>query len=261
MAEIHPSSVVHPDAILADDVIIGPLCYVGPHVKLGAGCILHDHVSIGGPSTFGERNQFFAGAAIGHQAQDLKYSGEPTYLEVGNDNTFREQTVIHRGSLPGNKTIIGNNNHFLNSSHLAHDCIVHDHVILSGFAGVAGHVEIFDHAILGGFAAVHQFVRIGEHSMVGGATKIVMDIPPYMLCDGHPAAIRGINIVGLRRRGVAEEDIRAIKFTYKKLFLHKQSSLSDAIAEARENAEFKDNPYVKRIVDFIQSSGQRGICR
>lgn len=257
MADIHPSSYIHPGAEIADDVIIGPLCVVGDKVKLGPGCILHDHVSLSGPSTFGERNEFFPCATLGYKTQDLKYQGEPTYLEVGNDNVFREHTVIHRGTLPGTKTIIGNNNLFLNSSHLAHDCIVHDNVILSGYAGVAGHVEIFDHAIIGGCAAIHQFVRIGEHAMIGGVSRVPQDVPPFMISEGHPAVVRGVNVIGLRRRGFSEEDVKALKFAYKKLFLHKSTIIAEAIAEVRSNESYKDNACVNRLIDFLLTS-ERG---
>lgn len=257
MAEIHPSSVIHPGAELADDVTIGPFCIIGDKVRLGPGCVLHGHVVLNGPSTFGANNEFFAGAAIGGKTQDLKYQGEPTFLEAGDNNVFRENTVIHRGTLPGTKTIIGNNNLFLNTCHLAHDCIVHNHVILSGFAGVAGHVEIGDYAIVGGFAAIHQFVRIGEHAMIGGVARIVQDVPPYTICEGHPAVVRGANVIGLKRRGFSDEDIAAIKFAYKKLFLHKNVIISQAIDELHRDERFGQNACIRRLTDFLVTS-ERG---
>lgn len=260
MADIHPSSVVHPGAELADNVKIGPFCIIEDKVKLGSGCVLHGNVYLGGPSTFGERNEFFPGAVVGQKTQDLKYIGEPTFLEVGDDNVFRDHTVIHRGTAPNTKTIIGNKNLFLNMSHLAHDCIVHNNVILSGYAGVAGHVEIGDYAIIGGFAAVHQFVRIGEHAMIGGVGRITVDVPPFMLVEGQPAIARGINIIGLKRRGFSDEDVRALKYCYKKLFLHKDNILADGIKELRKDDKYKDNPRLIRLLDFLETS-ERGFTR
>ncbi len=257
MPDIHPSSYIHPGAELADDVKIGPLCYVGDQVKLGSGCVLHNHVSLEGPSTFGKNNEFFPGSVVGQKTQDLKYKEEPTYLEVGDGNVFREHTVIHRGTLPGTKTIIGNNNLFLHCSHVAHDCIIHNNVIMSGYAAAAGHVEICDYAIIGGYAAIHQFVKVGEHCMIGGVGRIPQDVPPFMIAEGQPAVVRGVNVVGMRRRGFTEEDVLAIKQCYKKLFLHKGCSVSEGVEELQNDPKYKDNAYLKRLIEFITTS-ERG---
>ena len=160
MPEIHPTAVVHPAAEIADDVKIGPFCVVGEHVKLGPGCVLHSHVVIDGPSSFGSGNEFFPFSVIGLKSQDLKYKGEPTYLEVGDNNVFRENATINRATDIGGATRIGNNNLFLVSCHAGHDCQIGNHVIFSGFATAAGHVTVGDYAILAGCCAVHQFVSI-----------------------------------------------------------------------------------------------------
>ena len=228
MAEIHPTAIVDPTAELAEDVKIGPYCVVGPHVTLGKGCVLHSHVVLGGPSTFGEGNEFFPFSVIGLKSQDLKYKGEPTFLEVGDYNVFRENANINRSTSPETKTIIGSHNHFLINSHCGHECVVGNHCILSGYAGVAGHCHIGDWAIISGFAALHQFVRVGEYAMVGGCARVSQDVPPYMIIEGSPAAVRAVNSIGLQRRGIPEEDVRAIKFAYRKFFLNKGVNAQEA---------------------------------
>jgi UDP-N-acetylglucosamine acyltransferase len=254
MAEIHPSAIVHPKAELAEDVQVGPFCVIGAGVQLGKGCILHNHVTLDGPSTFGEYNEFFPYCFLGGKSQDLKYKGEPTYLEVGHHNVFREYSTVNRATSPGDKTIVGNYNHMLVSSHMGHDCKMGDNVIMSGYAGVAGHVEIGDYAIVSGAAIVHQFVRIGEHSRVGGGARVSQDVPPYMITEGHPAIVRAINTIGLQRRGFAEEDIRALKLCYRKLFLHKDTIISEAIETLLADEQYGKNPCLLKLIDFLQTS-------
>ena len=257
MAEIHPTAIIDPGAELAEDVKVGPYCVVGPHVRLGRGCVLHSHVVLGGPSTFGEGNVFYPFAVIGLQSQDLKYRGEPTYLEVGDHNTFRENCNINRSTTPETKTIIGSHNNFLINSHCGHECVVGDHCIISGYAGIAGHCHIGDWAIVSGFAALHQFVRVGAHAMVGGCARVPMDVPPYTIIEGSPAVVRAINTIGLQRRGFSEEDIRALKFAYKKLFLNKGGNLQAELAVVNADEQYGNNPHVRHLVDFLQSS-ERG---
>lgn len=258
MPHIHSSSIIHPSAELADDVIVGPFCHIGKGVHLGAGCELKSHVVLDGPSTFGERNIFYPFSIIGLQAQDLKYRGEPTYLQVGSDNVFRENSNINRSTFAEGKTIIGSHNHFLVASHVGHDCIVGDHVIFSGYAVAAGHCHVGDYAIISGAAAVHQFVRIGAHSIIGGVARVVQDVPPYMISEGHPSKTRGINIVGLSRRGFEELDLRALKFAYKKLFLKSGVNQAEACQEVIGHAEYGQNPCVIHLIDFIKTT-ERGV--
>ena len=263
MAEIHPTAIVDPTCEIADDVKIGPYCVVGPHVQLGAGCVLHSHVVIGGPSKFGKGNEFFPFCTIGTKTQDLKYAGEPTTLEVGDYNVFREYCNINRSTAPDLRTIIGSYNNFLIHSHCGHECHVGDHNIFSGYAAAAGHCEIGNWVIVSGCAALHQFVRIGDHAMVGGMAKVVQDIAPYMIAEGSPANLRAINQVGLSRRGFSDEDIRALRFAYRKLFLYKDNKgdkMEDKYAEVLGDEKYGSNPHIKYMVDFLRAS-QRGFAR
>ncbi len=258
--EIHPTAIIDPGAIIGDETKIGPYCVISAGVQIGQGCVLHNHVSIEGNTVIGDQNTFHAHSAIGGQSQDLKYSGEPTHLEIGSQNIFREFVTVNRGTDPGNKTLVGSHGIFLAYSHIAHDCVVGDHVIFSNNGTLAGHVQMGDYAILGGLTAVHQFCRIGPHAMTGGCSKIVQDVPPFMIADGNPAEIRSINAIGLQRRGFADEDIRALKEAYKTIFLRKMT-VADALAKLKNNSSgLTDDHPVQILISFIESS-ERGILR
>ena len=256
---IHPTAIVSPLATLGRNVRIGPFCIVGANVEIGDDCVLHSHVIIEGFSVIGRGNEFFPFVVIGGKSQDLKYIGEPTYLQIGNDNVFRENCTVHRGTFEGLPTRIGSNNLLLCYAHVAHDCQLGDHIILSNSVGLAGHIVVEDYAIISGFAAAHQFCRIGKHSIVGGLSKIVQDVPPFMIVDGNPATTRGINLVGLQRRGFAEEDIKAVKAAYKKLFLKKDGNLATAISSLKAT-HAADTPQVAHLIHFIENS-ERGVIR
>jgi UDP-N-acetylglucosamine acyltransferase len=256
---IHPTAIVSPKAELASDVEVGPWCVVGEKVVLGAGCRLHSHVVVEGPARFGERNEFFPFAVVGGKSQDLKYAGEPTFLEVGDDNVFRENCTVHRGTTPEIPTRIGSHNLFLAYSHVAHDCQVGNHVILSNNGTLGGHVVVGDYAIISGLTAVHQFCRVGEHSMTGGCSRIIQDIPPFMIVSGNPAETRSVNKVGLERRGFSPEDLRALRTAYKRLFLRKNTNLSKGV-ETLRTEDAASNPQVRRLIEFIESS-ERGVTR
>ena len=256
---IHPTAIISPSAELGADVVIGPYCVIGAGVTLGDRCVLHSHVVIEGPSNIGADNEFFAFAAIGGKTQDLKYIGEPTHLEIGVHNVFRENTTVHRGTHAEIPTRIGDHNLFLCYAHVAHDCQVGNHVILSNNGTLAGHVEVGDYAIVSGLTAVHQFCRIGVHSITGGCSKIVQDIPPYMIVDGNPASTRGLNQVGLQRRGFSEDDIRALKSAYKRLFLKKDQNMSIALSSLKATAA-ASNPHVVDLIAFVENS-PRGVTR
>ena len=256
---IHPTAVVSPKAELGTGVKIGPYCVIGDEVRIGDRSHLHAHLVMEGPITIGEDNEFYPFASIGARSQDLKYAGEPTHARIGDRNTFREFVTVHRGTTPEMSTCIGSDNNFLAYAHVAHDTVVGNHCILSNAATLAGHVTVEDHVILSGFAGVHQFCRVGAHSMIGGCAKIVQDVPPYTIADGHPARLRGLNLVGLERRDFAKEDIRALKTAYKTLFLKKEANLTSQI-ELLQTSEIAQNEKVLQILDFLQSS-QRGIVR
>jgi UDP-N-acetylglucosamine acyltransferase len=187
---IHPTAVVHPKARLGDDCQIGPYCIVGEHVELGNGCRLHAHVVIDGHTRLGRSNELFPFATIGLRTQDLKWKGGVTRAEIGDHNTIREYVTIHSATGEGEVTTLGSHNHILAYCHIAHNVVLGSHVIMSNVATLAGHVVVEDHAIIGGLAAVHQFCRIGKMAIIGGCSKVVQDVPPYMLADGNPAKTR-----------------------------------------------------------------------
>jgi UDP-N-acetylglucosamine acyltransferase len=255
--QVHPSAVIDPDAEIGAGCEIGPYCVLGPGVVLGEGCWLQHHVSLNGPSRIGRGNQFFSFSSIGQRTQDLKYEGEPTYLEVGDENTFREFVTVNRGTSPGAKTVIGSRNNFLAYCHIAHDCTVGDHVVFSNNGTLAGHVVVEDHVVLGGFTAVHQYCRIGRYAMTGGCSKIVQDLPCYMIADGNPARVRGINKTGLERHGFHAEAMRQIKEAYRILY-RGESNVAQAIEQMRE--QMHDSPEIEHLIAFVTQSA-RGIIK
>jgi UDP-N-acetylglucosamine acyltransferase len=255
---VHPTAIIDPEAEIGVDVTIGPYCVIGPAVVLGEGCWLQNHVTLCGPTKIGARNRFYAYCSIGQQSQDLKYAGEPTYLEIGNENVFREFVTVSRATGKGNATRIGNQGNFLAYSHIAHDCDVGDRVIFSNNGTLGGHVVVEEYAVLGGLTAVHQFCRIGKHAITGGCTKVVQDVPPFMIVDGNPAEVRGVNLVGLERRGFSHEAIRALKEAYRILYRAKLNT-KQALEELGRNG-LAETSEVNDLMKFIEMS-QRGIVR
>jgi UDP-N-acetylglucosamine acyltransferase len=253
---IHPTAVIHPKAQVGAGCEIGPYCVIGEHVVLGEGTCLHSHVVIDGHTRLGRENQVYPFASIGLKTQDLKWKGGVTRTEIGDRNTIREHVSIHSATGDGEATVIGSDNNILASSHLAHNVVLGNRVILSMVA-LAGHVIVEDAALVGGLAAVHQFCRIGTMAIVGGATKIVQDVAPYMLVDGNPGETRAVNKVGLERNGVSEEAQNALRQAYKMLFREK---LTVANALARIEQELPQLPEIAHLVKFIRSS-ERGITR
>ncbi len=254
---IHPTAIIDPTARIGEGTRIGPYAVIGAGVVIGADCEIANHVTIAGPTTIGDRNVFFPYGSIGQRTQDLKYAGEPTYLEIGHDNSFREFCTLNRGTAPGSKTTIGSHGNFLAYSHIAHDCTVGDHVIFSNNGTLAGHVIVEDHAVIGGLAGVHQFCRIGRHAITGGCTKIVQDVPPFMIADGNPAEVRGINQVGLERRGFDPESIRSLREAYRILY---RENLNTRQALERIRETLPANAEITALLDFIEAS-KRGIVR
>jgi UDP-N-acetylglucosamine acyltransferase len=256
-AQIHPTAVIDPRAEIGAGCEIGPYCVVGADVRLGENCWLQHHVSLNGPATVGLGNRFFAFSSIGQQTQDLKYTGEPTFLEVGDENCFREFTTVHRGTAPHSVTRIGSRGNFLAYAHIAHDCTIGDGVIFSNNGTVAGHVEVGDHAVIGGLTAIHQFCRIGRFALTGGCSKIVQDVPPFLIADGNPAEVRSYNKVGLERHGFSEEAVRQIKEAYRLIYRAKLN-LQQAVEQIL--AKFPGSPEVEHLVNFVTTS-QRGIIK
>ena len=254
---IHSSAVIHPKAQIGLSCRIGPYCVIGEHVTLGDNCLVHSHVVVDGHTTLGRRNEIFPFATIGLKTQDLKWKGGVTYVRIGDGNVFREGVTIHSATAEGDATVLGSNNVLLTHAHVAHDCALGDGIIMSGFAGLAGHVVVEDNAVLGGYVAVHQFCRIGRLSMIGGCSKLRQDLAPFMLADGSPAETHTINKTGLERNGISEEAQNALKAAYKILF---REGLTMANALARLESELPPLPEIKHLIQFIRAS-ERGIAK
>lgn len=255
---IDSRAVIDPTAELDEGVSIGPFSVIGAGVRIGRDTSVGPHVVIRGPTTIGRDNRIYQFASVGEDPQDKKYAGEPTTLEIGDRNVIRESATLHRGTAQdrGN-TQIGSDNLFMAYIHVAHDCVIGDHVIMANGATLGGHVHIDDHAILGGFTLVHQFGRIGAHSFCGMGSAVNMDLPPYVTVFGQPAKPHGINSEGLRRRGFSAEEIRSIKRAYKLVY---KSGLR--LEEAREQiaALLEQAPCLGKFYDFLGQS-ERGILR
>lgn len=255
--QIHPTAIVDARAEIGAGSVIGPYCIVGPDVVLGAGSWLQHHVTLEGPTRAGARNKFYAYCSIGQQTQDLKYEGEPTYLEIGDENTFREFCTVNRSTTSEGKTRVGSRGNFLAYSHIGHDCTVGDAVVFSNNGTLAGHVQIADHAILGGLTAVHQFCRIGRFAITGGCSKIVQDVPPFMIADGNPAEIRGINLVGLERNNFPPETVKCIKEAFRLIYRCKYNT-RQALEAVRQELDCRAE--ITELLEFIEQS-ERGIIR
>lgn len=255
---IHPTAVVDPRARLAPGVEVGPFAVIGPDVEIGEGTRVGPHTVIHGPTRIGRDNRIFQFASVGEDPQDKKYGGERTHLEIGDRNQIREFVTLHRGTAQDRGvTRIGNDNLLMAYVHVAHDCRLGDHVIMSNAASLGGHVEIQDWAILGGFTIVHQFCRIGAHGFCAMGSVLGKDVPPFVTVGGHPAEPHGINTEGLRRRGFAEASIQAIRRAYRTLYLS-NLKLGEAVAGLRQMAETV--PEIAILADFIADS-QRSIVR
>jgi UDP-N-acetylglucosamine acyltransferase len=255
--QIHPTAIIDPRAEIGAGTVIGPYCIVAADVIVGADCWLQHHVTLAGPMKAGARNKFYSYCSIGQQSQDLKYQGEPTYLEIGEENSFREFVTVNRSTESRGKTQIGSQGNFLAYSHVGHDCDVGDAVIFSNNGTLAGHVWVGDHAIMGGLTAVHQFCRIGRFAITGGCSKIVQDIPPFMIADGNPAKVRGVNVVGLERNGFPTEQIKWIKEAFR--FIYRSKYNTRQAIEAIRN-ELPSSTEITQIIEFIEQS-ERGIIR
>ncbi|HEX7859383.1 MAG TPA: acyl-ACP--UDP-N-acetylglucosamine O-acyltransferase [Verrucomicrobiae bacterium] len=254
---IHPTAVIHPKAQIGANCEIGPYCVIGEHVVLGAECRLHSHVVIDGHTTLGKRNEIFPFASIGLKTQDLKWKGGITRTQIGDDNTFREYVTVHSATSDGEVTIVGSRNHILAYCHLAHNVVLGNNVIMSNVATLAGHVTVDDHAVIGGLAAVHQFCRIGKMAIIGGCSKVVQDVPPFMLADGNPAETRTINKIGLERNKVSEESQAALRQAFK-ILIREGLTISNALA--RIEAEVPKLPEILHLTQFVRTSS-RGISK
>ncbi len=255
---IDPSAKIDPSAELADDVSVGPWSIVGPNVTIGEGTVVGSHVIIRCNTVIGSNNRFFQFASVGEDPSDKKYQGEETYLNIGDNNVFREGVTLHRGTaFDGGVTRIGNDNLMMPYVHIAHDCLIGNDTVFANNVGITGHVQVDDWVILGGYAGVNQYLKIGVHSMVGGMTHITNDVPAYMIVSGNPAAVRSVNTIGLERRGYSKEAVKAIRKAYKILY-KKGLSLQEAL---RELAELQIHcGEIQLLIDSLEAS-EKGIHR
>lgn len=257
METIHPTAVIHPQARLGARCRIGPYCTIGEHVELGDDCQLHSHVVIDGHTRLGQENEIFPFASIGLKTQDLKWKGGLTRTEIGDRNTFREYVTVNSATGDGEVTTVGSDNHILAYCHLAHNITVGHHVIMSNVATLAGHVTVEDYAVIGGLVAIHQFCRVGKMAMIGGCSKVVQDIPPFMIADGNAARTVTVNKVGLERNGVSEEAQTALRQAYKILF---RAGLTIPNALEQIESELPPLPELAYLVQFVRTS-ERGISK
>jgi UDP-N-acetylglucosamine acyltransferase len=257
MAEIDSKAVVHPEARIGEGVRIGPFCVVGPEVTLGRGTELKSHVVVDGRTDIGEDCVVWPFASIGTQSQDLKYDGGSPGVRIGNRTTLREYATVNAATADGDLTVVGDDCHIMAYSHVAHDCVVGNGVIMANAATLAGHVVVEDQAILGGLTGVHQFVTVGKLSITGGCSKVVQDIPPFMTADGNPLKIRGVNKIGLERHGFPPETIKALRDLYKLVYREKLG-VKDMVEASL--ASIPRLPAVEYLESFIQKS-ERGVTR
>ncbi|MDA7662007.1 acyl-ACP--UDP-N-acetylglucosamine O-acyltransferase [Verrucomicrobia bacterium] len=253
---IHSSAIIHPAAEIDADCEIGAFCVIGEHVKMGPRNRLHSHVVIDGHTTIGEENEIFPFTAVGTRTQDLKWKGGTTWTQIGDRNTIRENVTIHSATGDGDATVIGSDNSLLSYVHIAHDVTLGSHIIMSNVATLAGHVEVEDNVVISGLAAVHQFCRIGRFAIIGGCSKVVQDVPPFMLADGNPARSKTVNKIGLERNGFSDDAQQALKKAYKILF---RSGLSTGNAIEQLERDFTDCPEVSLLAKFMRAS-QRGVA-
>lgn len=255
---IHNQAIIDPKASLAKNVTVGPWTWIGPDVIIDEDTWIGPHVVIRGPTRIGKQNKIYQFATIGEDSPDKKYAGEPTRLEIGDRNIFRECCTVHRGTVHGGSvTRIGNDNLFMAYTHVAHDCIVGNSVVFSNNASIAGHVKVGDYVCLGGMVGVHQFCVLGAHSFAAGASVIIKDIPPFIMVSGYPAEAHGLNTVGLERFGYSSATINALRRAYKVVF-RQSLTLQDAINELKNMVE--ETPEIQILIDFLSSS-TRGIVR
>jgi UDP-N-acetylglucosamine acyltransferase len=257
---IHPTAIVHPNAQLDSDVVVGPFCTVGANVKIGRGTKLISHVVLDGHTSLGEFNEIFPFASVGAVPQDLKYKGEPTLLIIGDRNKIRECATLQPGTVQGGgKTVVGNNNLFMAYTHVAHDCIVGNDNIFANSVQLSGHVEIHNGVVVGGISGIHQFCRIGDMAMIAAGSIVVQDVPNFCVAQGDRATLRGMNVIGMRRRGLTATDLSVLKSLYKQFFLSPLPTVAETMEACRQQG-LLDNAHALRMAEFI-SSAHRGVVR
>ena len=254
---IHKTAIIDSKAKISNNVKIGPYSVIGPNVEIGEGTVVQSHVSIIGNTKIGSNNNIYPFASIGNDPQDLKFKGEETKLEIGDNNKIREYVTINPGTDGGGGlTRVGNNCLFMVSAHIAHDCLVGDNVILANNVPLGGHAHIDDNAIIGGNSAVQQFTRVGRYAMIGGMCGVVRDVIPYGIAHGNRSILQGLNLIGLRRKNIPNRDIMVLSSAYKEIF--KNENLTENLNTL--STEFSDNNLVVEVVNFIEKDKKRPIC-
>ncbi|MFI5335734.1 MAG: acyl-ACP--UDP-N-acetylglucosamine O-acyltransferase [Opitutales bacterium] len=253
---IHPTAIIEPGAQLGENVQVGAYAWVGAHVVLGDGCILHHHAVVEGFTTLGRENEIFPFSCIGMKTQDLKYRGGSPGVRIGDRNVFREYVSVHAATKDGDHTVMGSDNLLLAYCHVAHDCQVGSHIIASNSVGLAGHVIVEDYVTLGAKSGVHQFCRVGTHAMLGAMSKIVQDVPPYIIADGAPAIARSINKIGLERHDFSPERLEAIKHAFR-IFYRAGYNRSQAFENMHKHA-LASRPDFQHFLAFVEQS-ERGV--
>ncbi len=253
--KIHPQAIVESSAQLGEDVEIGPFCYIGGRAVLGDNTRVLHHATVEGRVTLGSNNTIFPYALIGGLTHDLKYEGGEPGLQIGDNNVFREYVTAHVATQSEDLTCIGSNNVFLAYSHVAHDCQIGDHLVMSSHSALGGHVEVENHVNIGWGAGVHQFCRLGRHCMVSACSKLVQDVPPFMLADGSPADVRSINKIGLERAGFESSEIELIRTAFKVLY-RKDFNRSQALQYLEENFAVEEEAILEEIIGFARASAR-----
>ncbi|MDI6785335.1 MAG: acyl-ACP--UDP-N-acetylglucosamine O-acyltransferase [bacterium] len=254
---IHKAAIIHPKAEIGKNVSIGPYSVIEEDVVINDDVKIDSNVVIKKWTTIGQDCVVYSGAVLGNIAQDKKFQGERSYLTIGKNNIIREYVTMHRGNNAEGTTMVGDGNFFMVGAHVAHNCEIGNEVVVSNFASIAGHVIVEDKSFISGSVVVHQFVRIGTLSMIGGNSKVVQDVPPYILVDGHPARTYSLNSVGLLRAGISEDSRKKLKRAYRLIF---RSGISISKALRKIEEDIKNDNYVNHLIQFVQNS-ERGICR
>ena len=254
---IHRTAIINSNAKISQNVTIGPYSVIGPNVEIGEGTVVQSHVNITGNTTIGKNNKIYPFASIGNDPQDLKFKGEKTLLEIGDNNKIREYVTINPGTEGGGgKTKVGNNCLFMVSSHIAHDCIVGDNVILANNVPLGGHAHVDNNAIIGGNSAVQQFTRVGKFAMIGGMCGVVRDVIPYGIAHGNRSILQGLNLIGLRRKNISNKEILSLSEAYKIIF--KNENLTENLSNLSN--DLRKNELVSEVVNFIEKDKKRPIC-
>ncbi|MDP2912064.1 MAG: acyl-ACP--UDP-N-acetylglucosamine O-acyltransferase [Candidatus Omnitrophota bacterium] len=257
MNKIHLTAIVDKKAKLADDVEVGPYALIGPNVEIGKSVTIASHVVLDGYTVIGEGTRIFTGAVIGSPPQDLKYKGKKSFLKIGKNNIIREYVTMNPGTEEGSVTFVGDGNLLMAYSHVAHDCKIGNNCVIANLGTLAGHVTIEDRVVMGGLAAVHQFTRVGKMAIIGGCSKVVQDIPPFSTCDGNPARVYGLNLIGITRAGMPKDAQARLRKAFKTLF-HSGLILKNGIEKVKKSmGSFEEIDY---LLNFIKNS-ERGVCR